>query len=290
MTGLTRTGLDGWDRERAVAAKAGRTITLCFPCRNEASTIGDLVGASRRALVDEAPLVDELVVIDDRSVDGTAAVAAAAGATVVSTEVVHALHGAGSGKGNALWASLLVTSGDLVVWCDGDVTSYSPDWVVRLVGPLLLDDRVALVKPSYRRPTDGGGGGRTTELTARPLLRLLAPELADLAQPLAGEYAARRSVIEQLPIPQGWGVEIAMILDVWRHSGVAAIAEVDLGERRHRHHPLTTLGSQATEVMAAVFDRLGIAIAADGSTGEPADPDTRSRMLDRPPAGSVRRP
>ncbi len=216
MTGDTaRTfDVDAWNVDRVIAAKAGRSVTLCFPCRDEAATIGELVTSARRDLVDETGLVDELMVLDDRSTDETNIVAAAAGATVVHIDDIHSVHGVGHGKGNALWASLIASTGDLVVWCDGDVTSFTPDWVVRLLAPLVADDSVTLVKASYHRPITAGGGGRTTELVARPLLSLFVPGLAALAQPLSGEFAGRRAVLEAIPFVEGWGVEIAMLIDI----------------------------------------------------------------------------
>jgi glucosyl-3-phosphoglycerate synthase len=267
--------------EALMGAKRGRTISLCIPCRNEATTIGPIVEAARTALIDDCQLLDELIVLDDRSVDTTARVAAGAGATVISIDEVHAEHGAGSGKGNALWATLLVSTGDVVVWCDGDLTTFSPDWIVKLVAPLLLDDTVAMVKPIYDRPTDEGGGGRTTELVARPLLRLYARELAALAQPLAGEYAVRRSVIEQIPMVQGWGAEIAMVLDVSERHGSSSVAQVSLGVRRHRHQTLAELSTQATEVMAAAIERLDVRARSDLRV---------SPQAVRPPTASLARP
>lgn len=202
---------DAWDIDRVFDAKAGRSVTLCFPCRDESATIGALVTSARRHLVDEIGLVDELIVLDDRSTDETDTVAAAAGATVIHIDDIHRSHDVGHGKGNALWASLIASTGDLVVWCDGDVTSFTPDWVVRLLAPLVADDDIKLVKASYDRPVTAGGGGRATELVARPLLSLFAPGLAALAQPLSGEFAGRRDVLEAIPFVEGWGVEIAML-------------------------------------------------------------------------------
>ena len=194
---------------------------MCIPCRDEVATIGSLVRTIRATLVDRHGLVDELIVLDDRSTDDTAVVASGAGATVVPISDVHDRYGVGHGKGNALWATLAVSTGDLVVWCDGDVTSFQPDWVARLLAPLLDDDTVALVKARYERPTHDGGGGRTTELVARPLLSLFVPELTGLHQPLSGEFAGRRDVLEQLPFVEGWGVEIAMLVDLAQRYGAA---------------------------------------------------------------------
>lgn len=245
--------------KRAAVNSAGDplTVSVCIPCRDEAATIAPLVDTIRRSLIDSIGLVDELVVVDDRSVDDTARLAREAGATVVHIEDVHELHGVGYGKGNALWASLVASRGDLVVWLDGDLTTFEPSWVAGLVEPLVLHDDIALVKAASERPDDEGGGGRTTELVARPLISLYLPELAPLRQPLAGEYAVRRSVVETLPFMTGWGVEMALLIDIARTHGAGAIGQVDLGVRRHRHQPLASLSVQAAEVMATVLGRVG---------------------------------
>jgi glucosyl-3-phosphoglycerate synthase len=258
VTGVRSFDVGAWTPDRLVAAKRGRTVSMCIPCRDEAATIGPLVAAARSALIERAPVLDELVVLDDRSTDDTAVVAASVGATVVPIDDVHAIHGVGHGKGNALWASLVASTGDLVVWCDGDVTSFTPDWVVRLVAPLLEHDDVALVKAMYHRPTTGGGGGRTTELVARPLLSLFAPDLTAFAQPLSGEFAGRRAALAQIPFVEGWGVEIAMLMDLAERFGPGALGQVDLGERHHRHRSLHSLSVQAAEVMATALDRAGV--------------------------------
>jgi glucosyl-3-phosphoglycerate synthase len=247
---------DDWDMGRVIAAKAGRSVTLCFPCHNESATIGAIVTSARRHLMDASGLVDELLVLDDRSTDDTDIVATAAGATVVHIDCIHRIHGVGHGKGNALWTSLIASTGDLVVWCDGDVTSFRPDWVVRLLAPLMASDEIRLVKPSYHRPVTYGGGGRTTELVARPLLSLFVPELATLAQPLSGEFAGRRQDLESIPFVQGWGVEIAMLIDIAATYGARSIAQVGLGQRLHRHRSLHALSVQAAEVMATALARI----------------------------------
>jgi glucosyl-3-phosphoglycerate synthase len=285
MSGVRTFDVAGLTPEVLVAAKRGRTISLCIPCRNEAATVGPIVSAAKAALIDRCGLLDELIVLDDRSTDATAGVAARAGATVISIDEVHEAHGRGSGKGNALWATLLVSTGDVIVWCDGDITTFSPDWIVKLAAPLLLDDTVAMVKPIYERPTDEGGGGRTTELVARPLLRLYAPELAALVQPLAGEYAVRRTVIEQIPLVQGWGAEIAMILDLSRRHGPSSIAQVCLGVRRHRHRSLEELSVQATEVMAAALERLDVRPRSGlGASPQAVRPPSAAAVLPHTPS------
>ena len=193
-----------------LAHKAGSTISVCIPALNEGLTIGHIVDTIRDALTGPDGLVDEIVVLDDRSSDDTARRAADAGARVVPIDSIHASVGTGHGKGNALWTSLLASSGDIVVWCDGDVTTLEPSWIVRLVAPLLARPELAFVKARYHRPDDQGGGGRTTELVARPLLSLIEPRLAAIAQPLAGEMAGRRTVLEDIPFVQGWGVELTL--------------------------------------------------------------------------------
>lgn len=248
-----------WTLETALSLKGDTTISVCIPCKNEADTVGDLIRMIEPDLVGR--LVDELIVLDDGSSDETAYIAEQAGAKVVSIETVHDTFGPGIGKGNALWGSLAVSSGDIVVWVDGDITSFTRDWIVKLVIPLLLDADVGLVKASYERPSHLGGGGRTTELVARPLLSLFFPDLTDLHQPLAGEFAGRRSMLTQIPFAMGWGVEIGMIIDMARTFGPGSLGQVDLGIRLHRHHRLDVLAIQAAEVTATLLDRVDRSIA-----------------------------
>jgi len=278
--------------EELVDAKAGRTVSVCIPCRDEAATVGPLITSIRKALIERVSLVDELLVIDDRSTDDTAGVASGAGATVVPIETIHLDHGVGHGKGNVLWASLLASSGDFVVWLDGDITSFHPDWVVRLLAPLLDDDTVALVKAFAHRPQTMGGGGRTTELVARPLMSLYFPGIAALQQPLAGEYAGRRSVLEQLPFVQGWGVEMALLIDVAQRFGADAIAQIDVGVREHRHRSLESLSVQAAEVMATILGRVpgGSLLPSPSPYLQRADGSRlRLNLEERPPVAKIRR-
>ena len=273
MTGVRTFDIEGIDAATVVEAKAGRTVSLCIPCRDEAATIGPLVSLIRSELISKTAVIDELIVLDDRSTDDTARVAAHSGARVVSIEDVHAEHGPGHGKGNALWATMLVSHGDFIIWCDGDVTSFEPDWALKLLLPLLTDPTLGLVKALYHRPTTYGGGGRTTELVARPLLSRYFPQLTGLAQPLSGEYAGRRSTLESIPFMQGWGVEIAMLIDLARQAGAESIGQVDLGKRLHRHRELQSLSVQAAEVMATMLDRAAAApgIGQDEPVLERAD-------------------
>jgi glucosyl-3-phosphoglycerate synthase len=280
--------LGDWTAERLLEAKGELTVTMCFPCRDEAATVGSLVAAVQHELVERVPIVDELIVLDDRSTDDTSAVAERAGATVVPIEQIHARHGVGHGKGNALWASLVASSGDIVVWCDGDVTSFSPEWVVHLVAPFTIESELALVKAMYERPDVAGGGGRTTELVARPLLSLFAPDLAPLTQPLSGEFAGRRSFLERIPFVEGWGVEIAMLLDLVERFGAGAVAQVDLGVRHHRHRSLHSLSVQAAEVMATALGRLGMKAMSTPEALTRADGSVVPlNLTERPPVADV---
>lgn len=267
----------------ALALKPATRVSVCVPCRNEAATIGSIVGQIRRTLVDvERPWVDELLVFDDGSADATALVARQAGATVVSVADVLRETGPGAGKGNVLWCSVAASSGDVIVWCDGDLLSFTPSYVQRLLVPLLVDPSVAFVKGFYERPLDaaGEGGGRNTELVARPMLRLLFPELAEVRQPLGGEYAIRRHLAEQVPFAQGYGVEIGLLIDALRAVGTDGIVQVDLGVRRHRHRPLRELSLQATEILYAMLVR------ADFNRSELTNP-ANVRVDERPSLCSI---
>lgn len=263
-----------WSLEELLAAKqrTGTTVSLVVPARNEAATVGDIVSRVRAALVDTAALVDELVVIDSDSDDDTAAVAADAGARVHRARDVRPELGWAPGKGEAMWKSLFVTRGDVLVFIDADLVEWDTHFVPGLLGPLLTDPSTRLVKGFYARPyADGSGttsleGGRVTELVARPLLALAHPELADLVQPLAGEWAVRRDLFARVPVPTGYAVELAAVLDCAAAHGVGSLAQVDLGRRAHRHQPLLDLGAMATQILAAAARRQGSAPA--GGAGQ----------------------
>ena len=229
------------------------SISVILPARNEEETVGAIVRAIRRDLPD---LVDELVVVDDGSIDDTAAVAAAAGATVVPAS-------AGPGKGQAMQQGLEATSGELVVFCDADLYEFDSGFVPKLVAPLLDDPSAAFVKAVYRRPLGDrpDEGGRVTELVARPLLSLLFPELAHVVQPLGGEYAGRRAVFDAVRFDEGYGVDVGILIDVAGRFGVESVAQVDLGVRLHRNRPLAQLVPQARSVMATVLARAGVETA-----------------------------
>ena len=205
----------------------------------------------------------------------------------VVLEDIHDVHGPGHGKGNVLWASLLASRGDVVVWLDGDLTTFEPSWVAGLVEPLIAHDDIALVKAASERPDDEGGGGRTTELVARPLMSLYLPELTPLRQPLAGEYAVRRSVVETLPFVTGWGVEMALLIDIARAHGAGSIAQVDVGVRRHRHQPLTSLSVQAAEVMATVLERVGAGRPTSSTFRRADGVEVELNLGERPPVAQA---
>jgi glucosyl-3-phosphoglycerate synthase len=239
---------------------AGLTTSLCIPARDEAATIGPIVDIARRQLMEAVPLLDEILVVDDRSTDATADVAAAAGARVVRSAEILPEAGPGSGKGDAVWKSLWASTGDLVAWVDGDITDFGPWFVTGLFGPLLTSPSVQFVKGFYRRPGGDrtGSGGRVTELVARPLIARLFPHLAGIVQPLAGEFAGRRTVLEGLPIVCGWGVDLALVIDVVARHGLPALAQVDLGTRHHRHRPLDELSPQALAILTTALRRAGV--------------------------------
>jgi glucosyl-3-phosphoglycerate synthase len=246
-----------YDAASLVERKGAQRITVCLPARNEGETVAEIVGVIRDQLVERVPLVDELLVVDDHSTDDTAARAAAAGAVVVSAAASLPELAGAHGKGRALWRSVHESSGDIIVWCDADVTNFSPQFVVGLVGPLLFEPGLVYVKGFYRRPlgTGGDGGGRVTELVARPLLSLLHPTLTDVVQPLSGEYAGRRTVLEQVPFVAGYGVEIGLLIDLAARFGPDTMGQVDLGTRRHRNRPLVELGPQAMTIMQVALRR-----------------------------------
>ncbi len=252
-----------WTLTELAAAKGERVVSLVVPARNEAATVGAVVTRVREALMDTVELLDEIVVIDSDSTDDTYAVATDAGATVHRSMEIRPDLGTLPGKGEAMWKSLFVTSGELIVFMDADLVDWDTHFVPGLLGPLLTTPGVELVKGFYERPMMSGDaavpfeGGRVTELVARPLIRLLFPELAGLHQPLAGEWAVRRSLFEQLSVPHGYAVELAALVDTLRSRGLDAIAQVDLGTRAHRHQSLRDLSGMSTQILAAALARVG---------------------------------
>jgi len=298
-----------WTIEELEAAKAGRTISVVLPALNEEDTVESVID-SISPLVDG--LVDELIVLDSGSTDDTEIRAIAAGARVVSREQALPEVPTRPGKGEALWRSLAATSGDIVVFVDSDLISPHPMFVPWLVGPLLTRDGIDLVKSFYRRPlkvaevsevgdVGGGssaiGGGRVTELVARPLLAALRPELGGILQPLGGEYAATRELLTSLPFAPGYGVEIGLLVDTFDRLGLDAIAQVNLGVRAHHNRPLAELGAMSRQVIATLLSRCGIPDSgvgltqffADGSDGHGYTQHTSPvSLVDRPPMNGLR--
>ncbi|KOT29833.1 glucosyl-3-phosphoglycerate synthase [Streptomyces rimosus subsp. rimosus] len=270
------------DRLLAAKRETGQTVSVVLPALDEEATVGAIVEAIRTELMTPSvPLVDELIVLDSGSTDGTAKIAAEAGARVVHRDEVLPRLPALPGKGEVLWRSLLVTRGDVVCFIDADLREFSATFVSGIVGPLLTDPGVQFVKGMYDRPLGeaAGQGGRVTELVARPLLNLHWPQLAGFVQPLGGEYAARRSLLERLPFPVGYGVELGLLVDALHTAGLDALAQVDVGVRKHRHQ-----GGQALGRMAAAIYRTAQLRLARGHLVRP-----RLTQFERGEAGFVPR-
>ena len=278
------------DIARLVDAKRrlGVRISVALPALNEEATIGKVIRSVRTRLMERYPLVDELVVIDSDSTDRTREVATAEGVPVHVHQRILPEVGAQPGKGEALWKSLQVTTGDLVVWVDTDVSNFRAKFVYGILGPLLLRPEIQFVKAFYRRPLRIGeelqatGGGRVTELTARPILNLFFPELSGIVQPLSGEQGGRRSLLEQLPFFSGYGVETGLLIDTLQRVGLSAIAQVDMKQRIHRNQSLYDLSKMSFEIMQVALKRVGEA------RGERLWEDANSTMkLIRPEDGGL---
>lgn len=241
---------------------AGANISVCIPTLNEAKTIGTIVGSIRGELMEQTPLVDEVLVIDSNSTDGTRDIAASAGARVFRSAEIAPESGTHNGKGENLWKALHVAKGDIICYLDGDISNFHPGFVTGLVGPLLADLGIDYVKAYYERPLTRGesthtsGGGRVSEILVRPLISLFHQELAPILQPLSGEYAARRALLETLPFPTGYGVEIAHLIDLARAGLLERIAQCDLEKRVHRNRDDGDLGDTAFAILRVVLRRL----------------------------------
>lgn len=264
-----------------IAAEREISVSVCLPARNEAGTIGQIL--ERILPLREHGVLDQIVVADDSS-DGTAEIARSLGADVVDQSALRAELGPVQGKGDAMWRALSVLEGEVVCYLDADSEDFGEHFVCGLVGPLVCDDpasRPHFVKSYYRRPfkgSDGGvsrtGGGRVSELLARPFLRRFFPELAVIAQPLSGEIAGRRALFNHLPMLCGYAVDVALLIDVWREVGMDGILEVDLDCRQNRHRPLDELAPMADAVLAAMVSRMD----------PPASEASVTGVVERPPA------
>ncbi|CAG1015795.1 Glucosyl-3-phosphoglycerate synthase [Anaerolineales bacterium] len=251
----------------------GLAISLALPALNEEQTVGKVIRMMKKELMEKIPLLDEIVLLDSNSTDRTREIAEQEGVPVYIHQQLLERLGARSGKGEALWKSLLVTRGDIIVWIDTDIVNIDPRFVYGIIGPLLLNPQVQFVKGFYRRPLkvgekmQVGGGGRVTELTARPLLNLFYPELSGVVQPLSGEYAGRREALEQAVFFSGYGVETGLLIDVYERYGLNAIAQVDLLERIHHNQHLEALSKMSFAIIQTVIrkleSRLGRAVLED---------------------------
>ena len=250
------------DVEALVALKGFQRVSVCIPTLNEAETISSIVSLIREELVLKAALVDEILVIDSNSSDGTREIARAAGATVYASSAIAPGAGSHLGKGENLWKALHVATGDIICYIDGDISNFHSGFITGLVGPLLIDSEIDYVKAFYERPLTHGdgfhanGGGRVSEILIRPLISLFYPELAGILQPLSGEYAARKTTLETLPFPTGYGVEIAHLIDLSTAGLADRIAQTDLVRRIHRNREDDELGSMAFALLKVIFRRL----------------------------------
>jgi glucosyl-3-phosphoglycerate synthase len=241
---------------------AGQQVTVCIPTLNEAGTIGVIVRMIREELVDRVPLVDEILVVDSASVDGTRDIAASEGAVVFESSDIAPESGTHIGKGENLWKALHVARGSILCFIDGDIMNFHAGFVAGLLGPLLEDAEIDYVKAYYERPlargdaTHAGGGGRVSEILVRPMISLFYPELAEILQPLSGEYAARRGLLETLAFPVGYGVEIAHLIDLARDGRLGRIAQVDLEKRIHRNRGDGDLGDTAFAILRVMLRRM----------------------------------
>ncbi|MGL4305257.1 MAG: glucosyl-3-phosphoglycerate synthase [Mycobacteriaceae bacterium] len=286
-----------WSIPELVAAKAGRSVSVVLPALNEQETVADVVSTIRPLL---GGLVDELIVLDSGSTDDTATVARNAGATVISREQAVPELSPNPGKGEVLWRSVAASSGDVIAFVDSDLINPDPMFVPKLLGPLLTADGIHLVKGFYRRPLrisgaeDANGGGRVTELVARPLLAALRPELTAVVQPLGGEYAGTRELLSAVPFAPGYGVEIGLLLDTYHKLGLFGIGQVNLGVRKHRNRPLVELGVMSRQIVGTMLRRCGIEDSGAGLTQYFADGDTFTprtshvELADRPAMNTIR--
>ncbi len=298
----TWTDANSWDHaEWSIAelerAKAGRTVSVVLPALDEEKTVAGVVDTIHPLL---GGLVDELIVLDSGSSDATAERAAAAGATVISREDAVPGLPPVAGKGEVLWRSIAASTGDLIAFVDSDLVEPDPAFVPKLLGPLLTVDGIHLVKGYYRRPLrvsgteDANGGGRVTELVARPMLAALRPELTCVLQPLGGEYAGTRELLSSVPFAPGYGVEIGLLLDTYDRLGLGAIGQVNLGVRKHRNRPLSELGVMSRQIIGTMLRRCGVDDTGAGLTQFLVDGDsfvpayTDVSLADRPPMSTVR--
>jgi glucosyl-3-phosphoglycerate synthase len=246
--------------KKKVSAKM--SISVVIPTHNEVATIGRIVETAKKKLMEETPLVDEIIVMDGDSNDGTSQAALNAGAKVLQVDDVYADGMPVYGKGAAIWKSLFTASGDIIVCIDADILNFGPHFIYGLIGPFLENKEILFAKAYYNRPLKLGGsvhenyGGRVTEILVRPLLSAFVPELAKLFQPLSGEYAFLRKPVESIPFSSGYGVEIGLIFDLYKKYGLHRFAQVDMGTRYHRNRPVNELGKMAFGIIQTMLRKL----------------------------------
>ena len=249
------------DRLVKFKKKKNLTISLCFPTLNEAQTIGRILDIVKKSIY-EPGLVDEVVVIDSNSMDRTVSVVRSAGFKVLQHRNILAEYGSFKGKGDALWKSLAVLKGDIIIWCDSDIMNFKPRFIYGILGPMLIDDSISYVKGFYRRPLKidssylKSEGGRVTELLVRPLLNLFYPALSKVFQPLSGEYAGRREILESIPFSTGYGVEVGLLIEIYEKYGLKAIAQVNLQRRVHRNQPISALSKMSFVILQTIIEKL----------------------------------
>lgn len=242
--------------------KNNLSISLALPSKNVEQTLEPILFNVITYLQEQHPLLDEIVLIDAHSTDKTVEIAKEQGVKVYFEEEILPQAGVQWGKGEALWKSLAVTKGDIVAWIDTDIRNIDPRFVYGIVGPLLKNESLQYIKAYYRRPIRLGetlkktGGGRVTELVVRPIFNLFYPDLSAFAQPLSGEYAGRRSLLESLPFYTGYAVETALLIEIWRRFGLDVMAQVDLEERIHENQSTLALGKMSFEILQAIFELL----------------------------------
>ena len=238
------------------------SISLAMPALNEEKTVGKVIETIKTSLMDDFPLLDEIVLMDSNSTDSTRDIVSQYGVPTFIHQNLLTEYGSRDGKGEALWKSLLVTNGDIIIWIDTDIVNIHPRFVYGVIGPMLVNPEIQFVKGFYRRPIknaetlQSSGGGRVTELTARPLLNLFYPELSGVIQPLSGEYGGRRKALEQVPFYSGYGVEIGLLIDIYEKFGLSSIAQVDLLKRIHHNQPLEALSKMSAVILQAVIHKL----------------------------------
>jgi glucosyl-3-phosphoglycerate synthase len=286
-----------WSPQELVGAKDGRRVAVVLPALDEQATVAGVIRAFQPLTLRQGPglgpLVDEIVVVDSGSTDATVEVARAAGARVVTREEALPEVPVRAGKGEVLWRALTATDADVIVYADSDLVDVHASLVTGLLGPILRAEGVHLAKAFYARPlrletaTQRAGGGRVTELLARPALATFAPELGGVVQPLGGEYAGTRELLEQVPFAGGYGVEVGLLLDTLTCMGLDAIAQVDVGVRKHRHRDLLSLGVAAQEIMLTIARRTaGLDLARAIARGGPgADGGVDLVQFDQAPDG-----